>query len=96
MTAAIYRDRYLQYNHDKHVRRSLMLQIIKCEVGCVDCGYDVNPLALDFDHLGDKLFGISQGTMRNIKRLQEEISKCVVRCANCHRIRTHKPKGSTE
>ena len=77
------------YSAARVARRVLMLQIIKQEMGCVDCGYDANPVALDFDHVrGEKLFGIGLGVKMGIKRLQAELDKCVVRCANCHRIRT--------
>jgi len=70
--------------------RRLMLQIIKQELGCIDCGYDANPVALDFDHInGDKLFNIGESGTFSIRRLQAELDKCVVRCANCHRIRTN-------
>lgn len=73
------------------MRRLLMLQIIKQEMGCIDCGYNVNPAALDFDHVrGVKLFNIARGASFAILRLQTELAKCVVRCANCHRIRTYK------
>ena len=57
---------------------------------CVDCGI-TNPIVLEFDHLRDKIGSISN--LLNIqkyswKALEKEISKCEVRCANCHRIKT--------
>lgn len=61
----------------------------KVEKGCVDCGYKASPYALDFDHLFDKKYTISQHLHRKSwDSLLEEISKCEVRCANCHRIKT--------
>jgi hypothetical protein len=61
---------------------------------CVDCG-ESNPIVLDFDHLGDKEFSISLGVARGLgmKRIMEEIAKCDVLCANCHRKRTFKRGG---
>jgi hypothetical protein len=58
---------------------------------CVDCG-NVNPPVLDFDHInGDKVSSISKlCNTSGWDRVSREISKCVVRCANCHRIRTDK------
>ena len=58
---------------------------------CVDCG-EANPLALTFDHVrGTKVDKISSCINRrfSIKRLQEEIDKCEVRCANCHTIQSY-------
>lgn len=56
---------------------------------CVDCG-EVNPIVLDFDHLKDKKFNIANSTRLglSINNIEEEISKCEIRCANCHRIVT--------
>lgn len=54
---------------------------------CVDCG-ETDRDVLDFDHvLGDKSFGISEAVSRggSLKSLIDEIAKCEVRCANCHR-----------
>lgn len=55
--------------------------------GCLVCG-EKHPACLDFHHRDgktDKLGDI--GTMRHfgIKRLNAEIAKCDVLCANCHR-----------
>lgn len=59
---------------------------------CVDCGED-NPVVLEFDHMGEKKLAISQ--MQNYKweSVLEEINKCLIRCANCHRIKTSKERG---
>lgn len=53
--------------------------------GCVDCG-ETDPIILEFDHVrGEKLFTIGQSYDHSLKALKEEIAKCEVRCANCHR-----------
>jgi hypothetical protein len=62
---------------------------------CVDCG-ETDPVVLDFDHTtGNKLGSLAnlanQGS--SIESLQEEISKCQVRCAHCHRRKTAKELG---
>lgn len=65
----------------------------KLEKGCIDCGYNKHPEALDFDHLPqyEKKYGISSLARSNAHpdTLWGEIEKCVVRCANCHRIMTY-------
>lgn len=57
---------------------------------CVDC--DENDIdVLEFDHLFDKKNNIGRiEKFRTIKALQDEIAKCEVVCANCHRRRTRK------
>ena len=58
---------------------------------CVDCQL-ANILVLEFDHVrGLKVANISEMACKglSIKRIQAEISKCEVRCANCHRRRTY-------
>lgn len=57
---------------------------------CVDCG-ESDPIVLSFDHVrGDKVAEISKlvNTAYSIIKIDDEISKCEVRCANCHKRRT--------
>jgi hypothetical protein len=62
---------------------------------CVDCG-ESNPVVLDFDHVrGEKIASVSVLIQQNRsdKVVWDEIAKCDVRCANCHRIRTAVQQG---
>jgi hypothetical protein len=55
---------------------------------CADCG-EFDPRVLEFDHLRDKKFDITRGLrQRPWAALLDEIAKCDVVCANCHRRRT--------
>jgi hypothetical protein len=55
---------------------------------CVDCG-ERDIVVLEFDHLRDKTASVSRLLAANsIRRIQQEIAKCEVVCANCHRRRT--------
>jgi len=54
---------------------------------CIDCG-ESDIIVLEFDHVrGKKVLEICIAVNRcwSIARLEGEISKCEVRCANCHR-----------
>ena len=54
----------------------------------VDCA-ESDPVVLGFDHFSDKSFNIGSGLpYRNWQSILEEIAKCEVMCANCHRRRT--------
>lgn len=56
---------------------------------CVDCG-ETDNIVLEFDHLGDKVADLSSYASggRTWARIEAEIEKCEVRCANCHRRKT--------
>lgn len=57
---------------------------------CVDCGL-LNPLVMEFDHVKGKKRSDVSTLVREAAALPvliAEIAKCVVRCANCHRMRT--------
>lgn len=55
---------------------------------CVDCG-ESDPIVLEFDHVADKKFNVSARLRdgSSFQFLKDEIAKCEVRCANCHRRR---------
>ncbi|MDH5667421.1 MAG: HNH endonuclease [Nitrospira sp.] len=55
---------------------------------CQKCGYDRCMEALEFHHLTSsrKDFGISsKGYTRSWEKIREELDKCLLLCANCHR-----------
>jgi hypothetical protein len=57
---------------------------------CSDCGVSYPSHVMDFDHVrGEKTFNISRALRVSKEKLLEEIEKCEVVCANCHRIRTY-------
>lgn len=63
---------------------------------CVDCGED-DFVVLQFDHRSraDKYRDVSDMVKNRFstKKIQEEIDKCDVRCANCHIRKTAKDFG---
>ncbi len=66
---------------------------IKQEIGCEVCGYNDNPVALQFDHIDQstKEFTIARAVSGSFgwQRIEAEIEKCRVLCANCHAVFTH-------
>lgn len=58
---------------------------------CSDCSIQYPWFVMDFDHVrGQKKFNLSMTTsrQRSLRSVLDEIAKCDVVCANCHRIRT--------
>jgi hypothetical protein len=65
---------------------------------CSDCGVQYPVYVMDFDHRdgGEKRFNIGRdalGGRCTVEALRDEIEKCDVVCANCHRMRTHGRSG---
>ena len=63
----------------------------KCEI----CGYNKNIAALEFHHKNpdEKEFQIDARKFANcdIRKLEKELDKCMILCANCHR-EVHNPE----
>ena len=81
--------RAYRYRKGKAVHEYLLIH------PCVDCG-EADPIVLDFDHVrGEKKANVKRmlaGTY-SLKRVFDEIAKCDVRCANCHRRATAQRGG---
>ena len=57
---------------------------------CRDCGVSYPYYVMEFDHLRDKKFNLSDSrAWASRARLIAEITKCEVVCANCHAERSH-------
>lgn len=60
---------------------------------CTKCGYDKNLSGLEFHHLNPetKSFGIDLRAFSShkLEDLNEELNKCILLCANCHRELHH-------
>jgi hypothetical protein len=62
----------------------LLVDEIKASSGCVFCGENF-PAALDFHHTGDKAGTVASCIPKSFTRAKEELDKCTLMCANCHR-----------
>jgi hypothetical protein len=91
--AAIHRQA-ARFKRKERIRRTRYLLAYFASNPCVDCG-ETDPVVLEFDHLRDKEFNVSQRLeYRNWQKVLEEIEKCDVVCANCHRRRTLTRRGA--
>ena len=54
---------------------------------CSICGYNKSIAALDFHHTDpkEKDFGIAQIGTWTWSKIKQELDKCILVCANCHR-----------
>ena len=65
---------------------------------CADCGVPYPHWIMDFDHVrGTKKVNVSYLARNTVswETIKEEIAKCDVVCANCHRQRTHQRRTKT-
>jgi hypothetical protein len=57
---------------------------------CSKCGFEGRPIQFDCHHVrGEKKFSISQARQKSMdskKIFKEELEKCDLLCANCHRL----------
>lgn len=87
-----YKIKYYNANKESHYKRNIKKNnemnayILSIKIsGCVVCK-ETEPTCLDFHHLFNKIESVARlKTKGNISKLKEEVSKCVVLCANCHR-----------
>lgn len=81
---------------EKHYkkRRSIVIKqaIVDIMGGrCFKCNKQYPLVCYDFHHQYGKINGVGFMMMNaSVKSLSEEISKCVLLCANCHRIESYK------
>ena len=92
-TAAEGRAGAAQYK--RRTRRATRVKVLAymAEKGCCECGTH-DPRVLEFDHIDPSSKHanistlISNGNSWGSEKLREEIRKCRVICANCHRLHT--------
>lgn len=85
----------LRNSKSKCDARAAVFESLKDRFFCVDCG-EKDPFVLDFDHVrGVKIAGISKmlQTGTSVQAVLDEVKKCDIRCANCHRRKTARERG---
>ena len=87
-----YKDKAVKKMADnfRAAEKRLALGAYKIEKGCVDCGYNADHRALEFDHLpgNEKKRTVGSMMYHSWEHIWAEVVKCEVVCANCHAIRT--------
>lgn len=94
---------WYQRNKENHIakvklrrseKREFVIQYKMDHSFCTDCRVEYPYFILEFDHLPQfkKSFPLSAAGSkdRSKEKIIEEIAKCEIVCANCHRIRTHR------
>ncbi len=88
LSLARHRQTRRDYQKRLRLRNKIMKRDYLLEHPCVDCG-ETDPQVLEFDHCGEKRSNISEMLSQTVwSAIAREISRCVVRCANCHRRKT--------
>ena len=90
-----YRRLKLEAKSDRQIIRTegcrQYVRSLKESTPCSDCGSKHPWYVMEFDHVDRQLGDSSVSTLvghASIERLDEEIRKCDLVCANCHRVRT--------
>lgn len=88
------RNYYRERNRKRSAEIIAYIRAYKAGKSCMDCGKPYPFWILDFDHRigADKDEMLSRVYRRgwSLARVQREIDKCDLVCANCHRDRTYK------
>jgi len=82
--ATPYRTRASVWRMERTKRHQTEMENVKREHGCKACG-ERTLCVLDFHHHYEKGIPVSRAANYCEKRFKEELRKCVVLCANCHR-----------
>jgi|CXWL01.1.fsa_nt_gi hypothetical protein len=93
------KEKHISYVRKNKKRVTEFIEQYKRARSCSDCGFPGKefPYVLDFDHVGSgtiKKFNIGSWshTVLSIEAIEQEIKKCELVCANCHRKRTFSKK----
>lgn len=78
--------------HYKNARKTIIKETIINAMGgcCARCKIKYHHSVYDFHHIGKKDFNPSQMILnKSLDLIAKEISKCILLCANCHRLEHH-------
>jgi hypothetical protein len=85
------KERQRRYSEKRRTSKRTLVDEIK-DVPCMDCGQRFPPYCMDFDHRDPamKVTEVASLTTsgHSVQTVLDEIAKCDIVCANCHRKRT--------
>jgi transposase len=86
------KEKTITNTRDKRSKIRKLIQETKHNKPCADCKEKYPYWIMEFDHLGDKLFEMSEfhHSTCDIEKVKKEINKCEIVCSNCHKNRTYK------
>ena len=75
--------KYVKNSREKRKRQMVYVMGEKCQL----CGYNHSVFALEFHHINpkEKSFSFNKADNMNWLKIEEELKKCILLCANCHR-----------
>lgn len=82
---------YIERSMRANIKRREYLKQIKSRP-CADCGVQYPYYVMDFDHRDGekKVFEMNRVGYVSMRAIKQEIEKCDLVCANCHRERTYR------
>jgi hypothetical protein len=90
------KDYHQEHSRNRRAVRREYVAAIKLEKGCEECGYNKHHAALHLDHIdpSKKLVSVSRMVSEgwSFDKIDEEVAKCRILCANCHSIHTYDSK----
>jgi 5-methylcytosine-specific restriction endonuclease McrA len=88
------KEKHIVYVRNRDKKIKLWLKEYKKTLKCEECGEN-HPACLDFHHINPKEKKFAIGRIKDFlswRGLKEEIAKCRVLCANCHRKKHYELK----
>lgn len=82
---------YLDRNREQRAKNRKLYTELKSNTPCAKCGGHFPNCVMDYDHKdpSSKKMCVAQMMGYSWKVILEEIAKCELLCANCHRIKTY-------
>lgn len=83
--------------YNQHRKYQVFMEQLKNKP-CADCGQSYPPYVMEFHHPDPSIKTSEVATLRNrhaeFHIIEREAEKCILLCANCHRVRTYKERHS--